>query len=73
MDIRNLHYPANLFDMVIDKSTGDTLLCGENAFMNTAKMLKVNKKFIFLLLYLLGMLKSLERRRSIYKYFIWYT
>ena len=41
MDVRNLQYPSNTFDMIIDKSTIDALLCGDNAFMNVAKMMKV--------------------------------
>jgi hypothetical protein len=42
MDIRNLSFPGELFDLIIDKSTIDALLCGDNAYMNVAKMLKVN-------------------------------
>lgn len=40
MDCRDLKYPDNEFDMVIDKSTIDALLCGNNAFFNVAIMLK---------------------------------
>jgi ubiquinone/menaquinone biosynthesis C-methylase UbiE len=40
MDVRDLQYPDNYFDMLIDKSTIDALLCGENSFVNVAKMMK---------------------------------
>ena len=40
MDIRDMNYESGFFDIVIDKSTIDALLCGEDAFLNTAKMLK---------------------------------
>jgi hypothetical protein len=30
----------NTFDFVFDKSTIDALLCGENSFVNVARMLK---------------------------------
>ncbi len=33
-------YDSNFFDLIIDKSTIDALLCGEDAFINVAKMLK---------------------------------
>ena len=41
MDVRNMRYPSNFFDLIIDKSTIDALLCGESSFMNTAIMMKV--------------------------------
>jgi hypothetical protein len=41
MDITSLSYPGELFDLIIDKSTIDALLCGDSAYMNVAKMLKV--------------------------------
>ena len=41
MDIRNLSFPGGLFDLIVDKSTIDALLCGDSAYMNVAKMLKV--------------------------------
>ena len=44
MDVRNLTYPSNLFDLIIDKSTIDALLCGDQAYLNVAKMLKVTYK-----------------------------
>ena len=41
MDIRNMSFPSQLFDLIVDKSTIDALLCGDHAYMNVAKMLKV--------------------------------
>lgn len=41
MDARNMSYDSNFFDIIIDKSTIDTLLCGEDGFLSTAMMLKV--------------------------------
>ena len=41
MDVRDLHYPNACFDLAIDKSTIDAILCGEQAFCNVAIMLKV--------------------------------
>ena len=40
MDVRNMRYPSNFFDLIIDKSTIDALLCGDSSFMNTAMMMK---------------------------------
>lgn len=40
MDARDMSYADETFDIVIDKSTIDALLCGENAFLNVAKMTK---------------------------------
>ena len=42
MDVRNIDFPENYFDIAIDKSTIDALLCGEDAFYNVAIMTKVN-------------------------------
>lgn len=42
MDVRHMTYPDNFFDIAIDKSTIDALLCGNNAFLNVAIMLKVS-------------------------------
>ena len=39
-DVMDIKYPDNTFDLAIDKSTIDALLCGENAFVNVAKMTK---------------------------------
>jgi hypothetical protein len=41
MDCTNMKFPSDYFDLIIDKSTIDALLCGDNAFLNTALMLKV--------------------------------
>jgi ubiquinone/menaquinone biosynthesis C-methylase UbiE len=40
MDVRDIKYPDNYFDLAIDKSTIDALLCGDEAFINVAKMTK---------------------------------
>ena len=40
MDVRELKYPDEMFDLIIDKSTIDALLCGNYAFFNVAVMLK---------------------------------
>jgi ubiquinone/menaquinone biosynthesis C-methylase UbiE len=40
MDVCNMSYESNTFDVAIDKSTIDALLCGDDAFLNTAKMTK---------------------------------
>jgi hypothetical protein len=40
MDVRDLQYPDETFDAVIDKATIDSLLCGEGAYKNAAMMLK---------------------------------
>ena len=40
MDALDLKFENNFFDLVIDKSTIDALLCGDNAFINVAKMIK---------------------------------
>lgn len=38
--------PSNSFDLVIDKSTMDALLCGDNSFVNTARMLKETQRVL---------------------------
>ncbi len=43
-DIRSLKYPTNFFDMIIDKSTIDALLCGNSAYLNVALTMKVPLK-----------------------------
>jgi len=40
MDVRDLKYEDNTFDLAIDKSTIDALLCGDNSFINVAIMIK---------------------------------
>jgi len=40
MDIRDLKYPDKSFEIAIDKSTIDALLCGDNSFLNVAIMTK---------------------------------
>ena len=40
MDVRDIKYENNYFDLAVDKSTIDALLCGEDAFINVAKMIK---------------------------------
>mmetsp|Transcript_6473 Transcript_6473/g.4592 ORF Transcript_6473/g.4592 Transcript_6473/m.4592 type:complete len:104 (+) Transcript_6473:208-519(+) len=40
MDVRDLKFDDNSFDIAIDKSTIDALLCGEDSTLNTAIMLK---------------------------------
>ena len=40
MDARDIKYEDNTFDLVVDKSTIDALLCGDDAFINVAKMIK---------------------------------
>jgi len=39
MDVRDLKYPDCKFDLIIDKSTIDALLCGDNAYLNVCKMM----------------------------------
>ena len=38
MDVRALDFPSSTFDLAIDKSTIDALLCGDNSYINVAKM-----------------------------------
>ena len=40
MDVCDMAYKDETFDLVIDKSTIDALLCGDHSFMIVAKMLK---------------------------------
>jgi hypothetical protein len=40
MDVRNMRFESNTFDLIIDKSTIDALLCGDSAFLNTALMMR---------------------------------
>ena len=47
MDVRSMTYPDNTYDLAIDKSTIDALLCGENSFYNVALMIKVKTSYQF--------------------------
>ena len=40
MDCRDLKYNDEYFDLIIDKSTIDALLCGDRAYLNVAIMMK---------------------------------
>jgi ubiquinone/menaquinone biosynthesis C-methylase UbiE len=40
MDVRDLQYDDEHFDVIIDKSTMDALLCGDQSFLNVAIMTK---------------------------------
>lgn len=40
MDCRDLKFNQGFFDVVIDKCTMDTILCGDNPFLNVAMMTK---------------------------------
>lgn len=40
MDVTNMKYKDETFDLIVDKSTIDSLLCSTHAFMNVAKMTK---------------------------------
>ena len=40
MDTRDLDYEEHFFDLIIDKSTMDALLCGDQSFLNVAIMTK---------------------------------
>ena len=40
MDVRDLKYSDKFFDIAVDKSTIDALLCGDNSFLNVAIMTK---------------------------------
>lgn len=46
MDCCDLKYPDNFFDIAIDKSTIDAILCGDNAYLNVALMLKEGQRVI---------------------------
>ena len=46
MDCCDLTYPDNFFDVVIDKSMIDTLLCAENSVLKTCLMLKEGQRVI---------------------------
>lgn len=38
MDVKEMRYKDRSFDMVLDKSTIDTLMCTDNPILNVAKM-----------------------------------
>ena len=40
MDVCDLKYPDNFFDIIIDKAIIDTILNGENSHLYTCMMLK---------------------------------
>lgn len=40
MDAMDLKYDPEMFDLIVDKSTIDALMCGNYAHLNVAKMLK---------------------------------
>jgi ubiquinone/menaquinone biosynthesis C-methylase UbiE len=46
MDARDLLYPDNEFDAVIDKSTLDCILCGDEAYKNAGKMLMESQRVL---------------------------
>lgn len=46
MDVCDLKYPDNFFDIAIDKSTIDALLCGDNAFVLVALMMKETQRVL---------------------------
>ncbi len=41
MDVRELKFGDGTYDLAIDKSTIDALLCGDNAYYNVALMMRV--------------------------------
>lgn len=40
MDVCDIKYPDAYFDIAIDKSTIDALLCGDNAYIKVAEMMR---------------------------------
>ena len=40
MDVRDLNYKTEQFDMIIDKCTLDAMICSDDAYVNVAKMFK---------------------------------
>lgn len=46
MDVCELKYPDNYFDIAIDKSTIDAILCGDNPYLNTCLLLKESQRVI---------------------------
>lgn len=46
MDVCDMNYPDNFFDVAIDKSTIDTILCGENPVLSCFTFLKECQRVI---------------------------
>jgi|ERR1711903_41477 len=46
MDVKDLAFPPNHFDVVIDKGTMDSILCGESSTKNAALMMKEISKVL---------------------------
>lgn len=46
MDVCDMSLPDNTFDLVVDKSTIDALLCGDNSFVQVARMLKETQRVL---------------------------
>ncbi len=46
MDVRDLLYEDQTFDLIIDKSTIDALLCGDYSFLNVAIMIKETQRVL---------------------------
>ena len=46
MDVCDLKYPDKFFDVVIDKSTIDTLLCGNDPFVTVAMMMRESQRVL---------------------------
>lgn len=40
MDVREMKYKNGEFDLIIDKSTIDSLMCSDNPLMNVTKMIQ---------------------------------
>ena len=71
MDVRNMStFQTGMFDLIIDKSTIDALLCGDSAFLNTALMMKVAFDVGYSYV---GMLESTEDRGVLHGRELWDT
>ena len=46
MDVCDMTYPDNFFDVAIDKSTIDAILCGDNPYLNTCLLLKESQRVL---------------------------
>lgn len=40
MDVREMTYPDQSFDLIIDKSTIDSLMCSDHPYINTTQMIE---------------------------------